>query len=65
MSTNFQAVRDTAARLAGGVDAVLDAEDPLPFLALHYGQVGPLCAGSQGLSSVFDGGVCVFTNLGA
>lgn len=36
-----QAVRDTGARLAGGVDAVLDPEDPLPFLALHYGQVGP------------------------
>ena len=38
-----QAVQGTAARLSGGVDAVLDAEDPLPFLALHYGQVGPLC----------------------
>ena len=37
-----QAVQDTAARLSGGVDAVLDPEDPLPFLALHYGQVRPL-----------------------
>jgi len=32
------AVDATFARLRGGVDAVLDAEDPLPFLALHYGQ---------------------------
>ena len=51
----FQAARGTAGRLAGGVDAVLDAEDPLPFLALHYGQVGLLCqtwhCGSLGLCS--------------
>ena len=39
---SFQAARGTAARLVGGVDAVLDAEDRLPFLALHYGQVRPL-----------------------
>jgi hypothetical protein len=32
------AVDATFARLRNGVDAVLDAEDPLPFLALHYGQ---------------------------
>lgn len=30
------------ARLLGGVDAVLDPADPLPFLALHYGQAGTL-----------------------
>ena len=33
-----RAVAATVARLRTGVDAVLDAEDPLPFLALHYGQ---------------------------
>lgn len=30
-------------RACGARDAVLDPQDPLPFLALHYGQVGPLC----------------------
>ncbi|KAK9831523.1 hypothetical protein WJX81_005430 [Elliptochloris bilobata] len=34
-----EAAVETFARLRGGVDAVLDPEDPLPFLALHYGQV--------------------------
>ena len=33
------AVSTTAIRLLGGVDAVLDDADPLPFLGLHYVQV--------------------------
>jgi hypothetical protein len=32
--------------LSSGVDAVFDARDPLPFLALHYLQIPVLLAGN-------------------
>lgn len=58
-----RAARDAVLRVAGGRDAVLDLGDPLPFLALYYGQASTLCCSEKselrGCSVLASRGLCL------